>query len=121
MEQIVKVTGELFNCETKITKLGSTPPTINNEEKAKEIEKILKSALGANQVQNLDYIFTGSEDFAYISEKVPSLYIPLVAGNIEEGFKYTVHHPKVLIDERALKYGVTTFVASAIEWLKNNK
>ena len=59
----------------------------------------------------------GSEDFAYVSQKVPSIMIALAAGQAEKGYSYPQHHPKVKFDEEALEYGSSIYAYVAMKWL----
>ena len=63
----------------------------------------------------------GSEDFAYISQRVPSIMIALAAGKTEKGYIYGQHHPKVKFDEDALPYGSAIYAYNAIRWLEENQ
>ena len=62
----------------------------------------------------------GSEDFAYVSHKVPSIMLALAAGQPEKGYIYPQHHPKVKFDENALPIGAAVYAYNAIRWLKEN-
>ena len=62
----------------------------------------------------------GSEDFAYVSQKVPSLMLALAAGQPEKGFPYPQHHPKVRFDESVLSVGAAAFVQMAARFLEEN-
>jgi len=62
-----------------------------------------------------------SEDFAYISNVVPSTMLMLAAGAPDEGHCYSLHHPKVTFNEEALPIGAAVYANTAIEWLKNNQ
>ena len=53
----------------------------------------------------------GSEDFAYISQEVPSVMLALAAGGPEQGCSYPQHHPKVRFDERVLSTGAAALVS----------
>lgn len=46
----------------------------------------------------------GSEDFAYISQSIASVFIVVVAGEQKKGFIYPLHHPKTDFDENVLPY-----------------
>lgn len=61
----------------------------------------------------------GSEDFAYISQEIPSVMLALAAGEPGKGFPYPQHHPKVRFDDKALPVGTAMFVYGAIQFLKN--
>ena len=58
----------------------------------------------------------GSEDFAFISEKVPTAYIGISAGNFEEGHLHHAHNPKTTFDEKALVMGAAAYAGFALQW-----
>ena len=60
----------------------------------------------------------GSEDFAYISQEIPSVMLALAAGEPGKGFPYPQHHPKVHFDDSVLPVGAAMFVYGAIQFLK---
>ena len=60
----------------------------------------------------------GSEDFAYVSQEVPSLMLALAAGEPDKGYPYPQHHPKVKFDESVLSTGAAVFVYSAFAYLR---
>lgn len=59
----------------------------------------------------------GSEDFAFISQQVPSVMLSLAAGEPEKGYTYPLHHPMVRFDESALPYGAAALAQIATEYL----
>ena len=64
---------------------------------------------------------SGSEDFAAISEKIPSSIALLFMGNTQAGYKYGNHHPKSRFNDDFLYVGAAVYANTAIEWLKKNK
>ena len=58
----------------------------------------------------------GSEDFAYISHKVPSVMLALAASDAD--MKYPLHHPKVVFSEKALPAGAAALAQIAINYLE---
>lgn len=58
---------------------------------------------------------SGSEDFAYFSEKVPFLMIAISAGCSTDGYIYPLHHPKTVLDERALIYGTAAYATIGLK------
>lgn len=64
---------------------------------------------------------TGSEDFAYVSQKVPSIMFALAAGTPQDGYCYTQHHPKVKFDEAILSEGSAVYAYTAMRWLEEHK
>lgn len=63
---------------------------------------------------------TGSEDFAYVSQQVPSIMIALAAGSPDLGYTYPQHHPKVTFDESALVTGSAIYAYTAMRWLEEH-
>lgn len=64
---------------------------------------------------------TGSEDFGYVSEKVPTIMMALGGGSPEEGYPYPQHHPKINFKEDVFYIGSAVYANTAIQWLKRNK
>lgn len=56
----------------------------------------------------------GSEDFAYISERIPSLMLALCAGNVADGHILPLHHPGVTFDENAMVNGCCALAAMVV-------
>lgn len=65
----------------------------------------------------------GSEDFAYFSQKIPSVMVMLPAGEPKNGFIYPQHHPKTCFDEEVLPIGAALYTLMGIKGckIKNNK
>ena len=61
-----------------------------------------------------------SEDFAVVSQRVPTTYF-FIGMNPEGETPYPVHHPKVVFNEEMMAPAVAVFLTSAINWLKENK
>lgn len=64
---------------------------------------------------------TASEDFAIISEKIPTTYMLLMAGFMDERGDYPLHHPKAQFDENVCVIGAACFSYCASHWLENHK
>lgn len=64
---------------------------------------------------------TGSEDFAYVSQKIPSIMFALAAGTPQDGYCYPQHHPKVKFDEAILSEGSAVYAYTAMRWLEEHK
>lgn len=102
---------------------------INARELSKCTERYTEELLGKDMVFSVAKLSSfggqtsksaGSEDFAYISHKVPTIMIALSAGQAENGYSYPQHHPKVKFDEDALFYGSSVYAYVAMKWLMEN-
>lgn len=107
-----------YNCTSEINFPTGCPCLINNNSLSKKVFDALSGELDKQYVIGVDEINSeskieqrsaGSEDFSYISQKIPSLMLALSAGSSEDGFCYPLHHPKVLFDENCLVFGTAAF------------
>lgn len=101
-----------FRAETKVCFSKGCPNLINDKNTVQSTTEILKKLLGEENVIEAGDSFrsSGSEDFSYISQKVPSVMIALSAGNSE----FPLHNPKVIFDESALRFGSAVYTATGI-------
>ncbi|MEZ7172209.1 M20 family metallopeptidase [Sporosarcina sp. OR05] len=91
-----------------------TPTTYNDPGFIDEISAALQDVVGLdNLIDNGP--MSGSEDFSYISQLVPSAFVVLGTG--KEG-DAPVHNPRMKQDESIFKYGAALHASVAIEWLK---
>ena len=63
----------------------------------------------------------GSEDFAFVSQKVPSVMLALAAGHPEKGYCFPQHHPKVMFDEDVLAGGSAVYAYTSMRWLEEHR
>ena len=102
------------------------PSVYNDPTLYEQVAEFNKELLGEENVKGFDVAYpsgkmTGSEDFGYVSEKVPALMMALGGGSPEEGYPYPQHHPKVNFCEDVFYIGAAVYANTAIEWLKQNK
>lgn len=62
----------------------------------------------------------GSEDFAFVSHKVPTVSMFLTAGNSDEGYLYSQHNPKTRFDDSVLYCGSAAYAQMALRWLEEH-
>lgn len=118
-----------FRASAGVT-FGSGCPTLyNHKELTEKAADILKPLLGADRVicgsqfaaEGKPTRSGGSEDFAYISQKVPSMMLALAAGTPEEGHTYPLHHPMVTFNESILPIGAAVLAQFALCWLTDSR
>ena len=115
-----------FRATANVEYRTECPSVYNNPELYNEIYKINAELFGEDNIKSFDDVYvggklTGSEDFGYVSEKVPAILMALGGGSPEEGYPYPQHHPKVNFSEDAFYRGSAVYANTAIEWLKRNK
>ncbi|MBQ8372428.1 MAG: amidohydrolase [Clostridia bacterium] len=106
-----------YGAHAKVSFPRSCPPLLNNEELSRGafrlLREIIPNALLSDELKR--GAPSGSEDFAYISERAPSLMIGLCAGESSKGYEHPLHHPKCDFDEDALHIGAAIYASIALE------
>lgn len=118
MQTIVKSAGEMYGTTVEYEVLSDVPSIYVNPEMLEEVKTYL-SEIGGLTLANDNFRITPSDDMAFISEKVPTVYL-LLQARVKDN-PYPHHNPKVLFDESAMTWGASMHAQCAFEWLKNHK
>ena len=128
VEEMSKGIAESFRASANVEITMGCPSVKSSVELTNQFMEYSKSLLDPNQVVSLADIaggayarLSGSEDFAFVSELVPSIMVLLATTSEEEMYKYPQHHPKACFNENPMHIGAAIYANTAIEWLKNNK
>ena len=123
--EISRAVASAFRAKATITFDSGCPTLKNHESISRQAHSALSAVLGADKVFTSQELSGGnrvsgggSEDFAYISQKVPSVMIALSAGSVKEGYAYPLHHPKADFDESVLYVGSAIYATVGLV-LKN--
>ena len=132
MTEIATGIATVFRAEAEL-RFGSGCPTLKNDrELSADAYRYGKELLGAGKIFTVAQLnagkeagetskSAGSEDFAYVSQKVPSIMLALAAGQPEKGYVYPQHHPMVKFDPDALDFGSAVYAYIAMRWLEEHK
>ena len=119
LEEIATGQAHSLRGEAKVRYSRGAPAFINNKELSQDARTSLSAMFGEGFV--LDEMpgvrMMGSEDFAFVSEKVPSVMVGLAAGEPKDGYLYYQHHPKIRFDEDVLYRGAACYFGCATAWL----
>ena len=129
--EIAEGVAKTFRAEAEVTFTSGCPTLNNDKEVSLSCEKYVKELLGpgkAFSVAELNAMggggssskSAGSEDFAYVSQEVPSVMLALAAGQPDKGYCYPQHHPMVKFDEEALAGGSAVYAYTAMRWLEEH-
>ena len=118
MQTIVKSAGEMYGTTVEYEVLSDVPSIYVNPEMLEEVKTYLSEIEGLTLANN-NFRITPSDDMAFISEKVPTVYL-LLQARVKDN-PYPHHNPKVLFDESAMTWGAAMHAQCAFEWLKNHK
>ncbi|MDU4891357.1 MAG: M20 family metallopeptidase [Clostridium sp.] len=102
--------------ECKVTSI-STPAVDNNSELCEFMVPYVEEVIGKENVRIKEKPLSGSEDFSYVAEAVPSMFMFLGTGDKDS---YPVHNPHVFFNESVLHKGTAILANCAINWLERN-
>jgi amidohydrolase len=117
-EKTVHSVAEGMGCKAEIDLQMLTPATINHADTAARVQAVAERLFPQSDVDPANYTTMGSEDFAFVLEKVPGCFFFIGSANHEKGLDAGHHHPKFDIDETALPRGAALMAATAVDFLK---
>ena len=121
MKEVAERTAAVYNGTVDIEMISEVPPLICNQKLTDEVVGYMQE-LGIPGLTPYPGISaSASEDFAVIAEKVPSTFMYLSAGYLDERGQYPAHHPKAQFNEDVCPIGAACLAHCASQWLKNNK
>lgn len=121
MKEVAEKTAAVYNGTVDIEMISEVPPLICNPKLTDEVVGYMQE-LGIPGLTPYPGISaSASEDFAMIAEKVPSTFMYLSAGYLDERGQYPAHHPKAQFNEDVCPIGAACLAHCASQWLKNNK
>ena len=121
MKEVAEKTAAVYNGTVDIEMISEVPPLICNPKLTDEVVGYMQE-LGIPGLTPYPGISaSASEDFAVIAEKVPSTFMYLSAGYLDERGQYPAHHPIAQFNEDVCPIGAACLAHCASQWLKNNK
>jgi amidohydrolase len=105
LNAIVKSFSEKYKITSVLRIEKGYPFLVNDKELTESCFMAAQNYLGETHVEELPLRMT-AEDFAFITQKVPSCFYRLGTSNKQKGITSGVHTPTFNIDERALEIGM---------------
>ena len=131
MSEIAQGVAQAFRAEAEVIFGSGCPTLVNDRDMSLSCEKYVKELLGPGKAFSVTELnamgggssskTAGSEDFAYVSQQVPSVMLALASGQPDKGYCYPQHHPMVKFDESALPGGSAVYAYTALRWLEEHK
>jgi amidohydrolase len=118
LHEIVKTVSDKYNISSELRIEKGYPVLFNDETFSTACTERAIDFLGTEKVEKLPLRMT-AEDFAFITQKVPSCFFRLGTGNNEKGITAGVHTPTFNIDESALGTGMGLMAWLAAKELEN--
>ncbi|MCD6065692.1 MAG: amidohydrolase [Bacteroidetes bacterium] len=116
MEKVIQGTALASGATISIDYNLNYPSLLNDKNVHNDLSGVLSDVFGAGNIVPVDAIL-GSEDFAFYTRKVPSMFYFLGAQDVAEQC-YFLHHPKVVFNEVCIPYGSKLLAEGALKLLK---
>lgn len=131
IDEMIPALGTVYRCGTAVEWSSGCPCLDNDVDLAACVPTYLRELLGQHGAYTAAALTAmaggktqrkggGSEDFAFVSQEVPSLMLALAAGTPADGYCYPQHHPMVRFDESILPKGAATYAYVALRWLEEH-
>lgn len=117
LKEIAEKTCKMMGANCKFVFNKRFPPTVNNVDMNRIVEKAAGKISAVKGVTHLKYSSMCGDDFAYFTKLVPSSYFKLGVGN--DAINNPIHSPKFNADENAIPIGVAVLVQSALDFLES--
>lgn len=92
----------------------ATPSTFNDDSLCDKLAPFVGEIIGEENLCEAPSM-AGTEDFGYVSEQVPGMFLCLGAG---KPGAYPMHNPNMTLDESVFAQGSAILANCAIQWLK---
>ncbi len=117
MREIIDAAAKMFGARVDYEVLSDVPSCYSDQQLTEQLAGYLKQMGGGTVYEAKP--FTPSDDIAFLSEQVPTVYFQL--GAKTEDNPYPHHSPKVLFHEDALVYGAAIHAQCAFCWLRDHR
>ncbi|MBE5813761.1 MAG: amidohydrolase [Clostridiales bacterium] len=118
--EMATLVAKTFRGAAEVQWLSGCPTLVNDPVLAETAEKLLPALVGEERVlvsgrlKGSTARSVGSEDFANITHRVPSLMLAIAAGGLSD---YPLHNPGIVFNEEALPYGAAVYAGFALGML----
>ena len=121
MKEVSAKTAEAYGGSVEIEMISEVPPLICDSKLTEEFTGYMQEIGIPGLTPYPGVSSSASEDFASIAEKVPSAFMYLSAGYLDERGDFPAHNPKVRFNEDVCPIGASCLAHCAVRWLENNK
>ena len=120
LKEIAQKTAQVYGGTSVIEMVSEVPPLICDSTMTDEIVGYMEELAIPGLTPVPDTTASASEDFATIAEKVPSVFMYLSAGYMDERGDVPAHNPKVRFNEDVCPIGSACLAHCAVRWLEEH-
>jgi amidohydrolase len=116
-ENTVRSVAKALGCTVELDLQRLTPAVINHAPLALAVQQAAQHLFAGDNIDMSNYTTMGSEDMAYIMDKVPGCFFFIGSANDDRNLNASHHHPKFDFDEEALPRAVALMVQVVVDLL----
>ena len=117
LDEVVQQVAAPYGVDVSLTHTRGVPPVVNSEHETALIEAAARAELGEDAVV-LTPQSMGGEDFAWFLAEVPGSMFRL-GTHTPGGEEYDLHRGDLVVDERAIGFGVQVLAAAALRSVRD--
>lgn len=120
LKEAAQKTAGVYGGSAEIEMISQVPPLVCDPAMTGEIVGYMRELPIPGLTPVPDTSASASEDFAVIAEKVPSVFMYLSAGYMDERGDAPAHNPKVRYNEAVCPIGSACLAHCAVRWLEEH-
>ncbi len=120
IREVASLTAKTYGGEVEYETLSSVAPLVCNPGLTEEMVEYMRDMNMPGFLEHPGIVASASEDFASIAKRVPSTFMYLSAGYLDERGAYSAHNPRVRFNEEVCPIGAASYACLASQWLKNH-
>ena len=120
LKEAAQKTAETYGGSVEIDMISQVPPLVCDPVMTEQIVGYMKELPIPGLTPVPDTSASASEDFATVAERVPSVFMYLSAGYLDERGDAPAHNPKVRFNEDVCPIGSACLAHCAVRWLEEH-
>lgn len=120
MNQVGQGIAQAHGATFEMNYLKGYPMVINDVCLTQKVKEILTEKIGEDAVKNISQDTSG-EDFSFISQKVPSVYMKLGSSPKDAKEVLPLHNSRVIFDEGCIPFGIEALAELSLELLQQEE
>lgn len=120
VKEVAETTAAVYGAKAEVGINAGAPPLICDKENTKDFVRYMRELALPDTMEYPNITASASEDFAFVAEKVPSTFMYLSSGFLDERGAASAHNPKVQFNEECLPRGAAYLAHCAQRWLEEH-
>ena len=120
VQEVAEATAKVYGAEAEVEITAGGPPLICDPATTKAFVGYMRELALPETMEYPNISASASEDFAFIAEKVPSTFMYLSSGYLDDRGNASAHNPKVQFNEEVLPRGAAYLAYCAQRYLEDH-